>query len=102
MRHCSNCRDIMQTIGVITPREATWDDVLAEAKTGRYRLISTDDLWKHYSGNRDNLLLVDTRQEWEDRSGHMRGAVNFPMEPTWPARWQKKEIWASYWSRMKS
>jgi predicted sulfurtransferase len=78
------------TNGAVTPKKATWDDVLAEAKNGAYRLISTDDLWKQYSVNRDSLLLVDTRQEWEYRTGHIQGAVNFPMEPTWFARWKKK------------
>jgi rhodanese-related sulfurtransferase len=34
-------------------------------------------------------LLVDTRQEWEYRSGHIRGATNFPIEPTWWSRWRK-------------
>jgi len=29
---------------------------------------------------------VDTRQDWEYRSGHLEGAVNFPMEPTWWGR----------------
>jgi rhodanese-related sulfurtransferase len=33
---------------------------------------------------------VDTRQEWEYRTGHIQGAPNFPMEPTWFARWQRK------------
>jgi rhodanese-related sulfurtransferase len=33
--------------------------------------------------------LVDTRQEWEYRTGHIKGALNFPMEPTWWARWRK-------------
>ena len=79
------------TNGAVTPREATWDDILAEAKKGGYRLLSTEELWKRYSKNRDSLLLVDTRQEWEYRTGHIKGAVNFPMEPTWLARWRKKE-----------
>ena len=78
------------TNGAVTPKQATWDDVLAEAKSGGYRLIPTEALWQRYSQKRDNLLLVDTRQEWEFRAGHMQGAVNFPMEPTWLARWQKK------------
>ncbi len=78
------------TNGAVTPKETTWDDVVTEAQTGGYRLISTDDLWKRYSENRQGLLLVDTRQEWEYRTGHVRGAVNFPMEPTWLARWQRK------------
>ena len=36
------------------------------------------------------MLLVDTRQEWEYRSGHIRGALNFPLEPTWISRWRNK------------
>ena len=36
------------------------------------------------------LILVDTRQEWEYRTGHIKGAVNFPMEPTWWYRWRKQ------------
>ncbi len=78
------------TNGAIAPREATWADVVAEAETGGYRLISTDDLWDRYGDDQDGLLLVDTRQEWEYRTGHIKGAVNFPMEPTWLAQWQKK------------
>lgn len=78
------------THGAVTPKKATWDDVLAEAKRGGYRLISTDELWERYSQNHGNLFLVDTRQEWEYRTGHIQGAVNFPMEPTWFARWKKK------------
>lgn len=76
--------------GTVTPKEATWNDVAAEAEIGGYRLITADDMWKRYSETRDSLLLVDTRQEWEYRSGHIKGAVNFPMEPTWLAGWQKK------------
>jgi rhodanese-related sulfurtransferase len=36
------------------------------------------------------MLLVDTRQEWEYRTGHIKGALNFPMEPTWMSRWRNK------------
>ena len=74
----------------VLPKEAAWEDVLAEAEAGGYRLISTDDLWKRYQSKPHTLLLVDTRQEWEYRSGHIKGAVNFPMEPTWLSRWRKK------------
>ena len=81
---------LLLTNGAITPKLATWDDVVAEAEKGGYRLISTEGLWKRHSEKRDSLLLVDTRQEWEYRTGHIEGAVNFPMEPTWLARWQKK------------
>jgi len=47
------------TNGAVAPKEAIWDDVVAEAKNGGYQLISTDDLWSRYSENRDSLLLVD-------------------------------------------
>ena len=74
----------------VIPKDATWDDVVAEAKAGGYRLISTDELQERYQSGPDTMLLVDTRQEWEFRSGHIKGAVNFPMEPTWLSRWRKK------------
>jgi predicted sulfurtransferase len=73
----------------VTPNEATWEDVRREAKLGGYHLIDTAGLWKRYSKNSDSLLLVDTRQEWEYRAGYIKGAVNFPMEPTWWSRWRK-------------
>ena len=78
------------TSGAVTPKEATWNDAVAEAEIGGYRLITTEDLWKRYSAKQDPPLLVDTRQEWEYGTGHIEGAVNFPMEPTWLSRWQKK------------
>jgi len=78
------------TNGAVTSKEATWGDVAAEAEKGGYALISTDELWKRYNAKPSNLLLVDTRQEWEYRTGHIKGAVNFPMEPTWLAEWRKK------------
>ena len=74
----------------VTPKKAAWEDVVAEAATGGYKLIRTDKLWEAYSKNRDSLLVVDTRQEWEYRTGHIAGVVNFPMEPNWRSRWQKK------------
>ncbi len=74
----------------ITPKEVTWKEVVAKAEMGGYRLISTDELWIRYSKNAGNLIVVDTRQEWEYRTGHIKGAVNFPIEPTWLSRWRKK------------
>ena len=73
----------------VTPKQATWDDVLAEAKAGGYRIITTEELAERYRKDAKSLLLVDTRQEWEYRTGHLKGAVNFPMEPTWWSRWRK-------------
>jgi rhodanese-related sulfurtransferase len=74
----------------VTPNEATWDDVRNEAKQGGYHIINTEELWKRYSKNPDSILLVDTRQEWEYRTGLIKGALNFPIEPTWFSRWRKK------------
>ena len=79
----------------VTPKKATWEDVRAEAARGGYRLISTDELWQQYEANPESLLLVDTRQEWEYRSGHIEGALNFPMEPTWLSRW-RRNCWGGF------
>jgi 3-mercaptopyruvate sulfurtransferase SseA len=75
---------------VVPPKEATWDDVKAEARQGGYQLITTDELSRQYTAKPESLLLVDTRQEWEYRTGHIKKAVNFPIEPTWLSRWRKK------------
>jgi hypothetical protein len=77
------------TNGAVTPREATWDDVKAEAEREGYRIITTEELATEYQKDPGNILLVDTRQEWEYRIGHLKGAINFPMEPTWWSRWRK-------------
>jgi len=69
-------------------QEATMADVRAEAARGGYRLITTEELARIYQQSPANLLLVDTRQDWEYRSGHIKGAVDFPMEPTWWSRWR--------------
>jgi hypothetical protein len=61
-----------------------------EAANGGYRLIDVEALSKLYQADREKILLVDTRQEWEHRAGHIAGSVNFPMEPTWWVRWQRK------------
>ncbi len=76
------------TKGAVAPKEATWDDVLSEAKNGGYDIITTQDLASAYSENPNEFFLVDTRQEWEYRTGHIKGAINFPMEPTWWSRWR--------------
>lgn len=74
-----------------TPKQATWDDVLAEAKAGDYQIISTEELAEKYRTDPAGVLMVDTRQEWEYRTGHIENAVNFSMEPTWWARWSKAD-----------
>ena len=75
---------------VVPSKEATWDDVRAEAVKGGYQLITTDELSRHYQQDPESLLLVDTRQEWEYRTGHIKNAVNFPLEPTWLSRWRNR------------
>jgi 3-mercaptopyruvate sulfurtransferase SseA len=91
------------TVGVVwygnrtvVPKKAAWEDVVAEAKKGGYQLISTEELWARYNKERQSLLLVDTRQEWEYRTGHIKGAVLFAMEPTWLSRWRKKGELATF------
>ena len=61
-----------------------------EAESGGYRLIDVNALSKLYQSRKEKILLVDTRQEWEHRAGHIAGSVNFSIEPTWQARWRKK------------
>ena len=74
---------------VIT-KEATWEDVKAEAITGGYRLINTAELANLYRQDSQKVLLVDTRQDWEYRTGHIQGAVNFSVEPTAWSRWRSQ------------
>lgn len=69
-----------------TIKHTTWDDVLEEAKAGGYSIITTENVAELVDKEASSLLLVDTRQEWEYRTGHIEGAVNFSMEPT---RWSR-------------
>ena len=73
----------------VAPKESTWDDVLTEATNGGYQLVTTEELRDHYQNDPESILFVDTRQEWEYRTGHIETAVNFPMEPTWWSRWRR-------------
>ncbi len=73
----------------VTPGRASWGDVLSEAKAGGYNIITTDELSERYRNHSKSLLIVDTRQDWEYRTGHLKGAVNFPIEPTSWSRWRK-------------
>jgi hypothetical protein len=81
---------LWHTNQVVISRDATWDDVLSEAGQGGYQIIGTDALWDRYQKDPEAMLLVDTRQEWEYRTGHISGALNFPLEPTWISRWRNK------------
>lgn len=76
--------------GTAASTTPTWEDAVQEAKRGDYRLLTTDEVKKLYEDRTPGLLLVDTRQEWEHRTGHIAGSVNFSMEPTAWARWSKR------------
>src|SRR5665647_1957161 len=80
----------------IIVKEATWEDVKAEAQSGGYRLTTTEELAQRYRQDAGKLLLVDTRQDWEYRTGHMQGAVNFPIEPSAWGRWRSQGAPVSY------
>lgn len=73
----------------IVTKKASWDDVMAEAKSGGYQIITTEALADRYRRDTSGMLLVDTRQEWEYRTGHIEGALNFSIEPTRWERWRK-------------
>jgi len=75
----------------VKPADISWEDVVSEAEAGGYKLISTPELRELQLKADKHLILVDTRQSWEYRTGHMKGALSFPMEPTWLSRWQNKE-----------
>ena len=75
------------TIGAA--EEESIDAVLAvqkEADRGGYGLMGIDGLWEKYQDSQADLLLIDTRQEWEYSTGSIEGAVHFPMESTWFSR----------------
>ena len=65
------------------------EDVRAEAVRGGYRLIDLAELRARLEREPGRILLVDTRQDWEYRTGHIPNSVNFSFEPT-------------AWSRLKN
>jgi predicted sulfurtransferase len=69
-------------------QDVTQEDVVAEARRGGYQLMEMESLRALYQEPSADLLLVDTRQDWEFRAGRIRGAQFFPMEPTWWARFR--------------
>jgi len=74
----------------VISREPTWEEVQAQARNGGYHLINTAELAALCRKNPHKVLLVDTRQPWEYRTGHIQGALNFSMEPTRWARWRSQ------------
>lgn len=81
---------ICAVMGPATAFAANMAEVRKEAERGGYRLITSEELWGMVSRGPGEVLLVDTRQDWEYAAGHIEGAVNFPMEPTWLARLTKR------------
>jgi hypothetical protein len=80
----------------IIVKEASWEDVKAEARSNGYRLITTEELAQRYRHDAGKLLIVDTRQDWEYRTGHIKGAVNFPIEPSAWGRWRSRGALAKF------
>jgi len=74
------------------PREVDWPEVMAEAETGGYGLISTGEMADRYRRDPQGLLLVDTRPAGEYRAGHIAGALNFPLTPTRWGRWRSRKL----------
>ncbi|MAE69132.1 MAG: hypothetical protein CME06_01540 [Gemmatimonadetes bacterium] len=61
-----------------------------EAREGGYGLIEADELVSRMKADPEGVVLVDTRQGWEHRTGHIPGSLHFSMEPTWWARWRAR------------
>jgi 3-mercaptopyruvate sulfurtransferase SseA len=69
----------------------TMEDVRAEAVRGGYRLIDLGELRGRLEREPGRILLIDTRQDWEYRTGHIPDSINFSFEPT---RWSRlKNRW---------
>ena len=68
------------------------EDLRAEAVRGGYRLIDLVELRSRLEREPGRILVVDTRQDWEYRTGHIPDSINFPFEPTWWSR--LKNRWA--------
>jgi 3-mercaptopyruvate sulfurtransferase SseA len=75
-------------------KEATWAEVQAQANRGGYQLITTQELAHLYQRGADQLIIVDTRQDWEYRTGHIKGSVNVPLEPTRWGEWRSQGVLA--------
>jgi uncharacterized iron-regulated membrane protein len=65
------------------PGVLSWEEMSARAQEAGYRLISTGELAALERGHAVRTLLVDTRRAEDYRAGHIPGAVNFHLIPTW-------------------
>jgi hypothetical protein len=76
------------------PKEPTKDELVAQGKAMGYKIFTTEELAKRFQKDPKNLLIVDTRQEWEYRTAHIAGSVLFPTETTWWWRWRNASAMA--------
>ncbi len=60
-----------------------WENVVAEAEKGGYRLITPDELRDEYLRDPASFILVDVRQEWAYQMQHIGGALHIDFAPTW-------------------
>jgi len=75
-----------------SPGAPLMEDVRAEAVRGGYRLIDLGELRERLEREPGRILLIDTRQDWEYRTGHIPNSINFSFEPT---GWSRlKNRWA--------
>jgi len=51
---------LWSTNSPVLPKEPTWGDVLSEARSGGYQIITTEELRERYLKAPEKLLLVDT------------------------------------------
>jgi 3-mercaptopyruvate sulfurtransferase SseA len=68
------------------------DGCAGRSRAGGYRLISTGEMADRYLKDPQSLLLIDTRPSGKYRAGHIRGAVNLPLTPTWLGRWRSRRL----------
>jgi rhodanese-related sulfurtransferase/DNA-binding transcriptional ArsR family regulator len=87
--------------GHIPAKQATWDDVIAEADAGGYRIITTEALAEKYRKDPSDLMLIDTRQEWEYRTGHIKGASIFHGAHLVGAL-ARRTNWRHFWDRTRT
>ncbi len=87
---------LLWTNAARTPGNITEADLAAAAEKGGYRLMNIAELEERYTRNAGDLFLVDTRQEWEHRTGWIKGSLNFPIEPSWWSRWLSRDALGAF------
>jgi rhodanese-related sulfurtransferase len=71
------------------------EDIQARAHRGGYLLLGTEELVVMHQEQNGHFLLVDTRPWSAFQSGHIKGAVCFPLAPTWWGRWSCRQVLAA-------